>query len=330
MATPKKTSTGKWHIEFMVAGTRESGTFDTKSEATIWAARRSTELRVLGSSKAGSIKTLADAFKKYSEEVSPGKKGERWERIRLSAFQTETHYPLNAQKKINAINSSDIAAWRNARLLVVKKSSVARDMTLLNSVFEIARKEWLWIDKNPCVDVQKPPKGQHRERVISGQEVRGILRALGYRPRVNSINCSVAHCFLLALQTGMRAGELCALTWSDITPTSARVRKSKLGPGRMVPLTPTAFKTIERMREFDEESVFSVSSQTRDALFRRAKTRAKLRGFTFHDSRHTAATRLAQKLHVLDLCKVFGWTSTSRALTYYNPSTSDLAQRMAR
>lgn len=314
----------------MVAGTRESGTFDAKSEATIWAARRSTELRVLGSAKVGSIKTLADAFKKYSEEVSPGKKGERWERIRLSAFLTETHQPLNTQKKINAINSADIAAWRNARFLVVKKSSVARDMTLLNSVFEIARKEWLWIDKNPCVDVQKPPKGQHRERVISGQEVRGILRALGYQSRVNSVSGSVARCFLLALQTGMRAGELCALSWSDVSAAGAKLHTSKTGVGRTVPLTPTALKTIERMRGFDAESVFGIAPQTLDALFRKARLRAGLDGFTFHDSRHTAATRLAQKLHVLDLCKVFGWSSTSRALTYYNPSASQLAQRMAR
>lgn len=330
MATPKKTSTGRWHIEFMAAGARESGTFDTKSEATIWAARRSTELRLLGRGKGGSIKTLADAFDRYTKEVSAIKKGERWERIRLAAFQTPLHYPLNANKKLNAINSGDIAAWRDSRLLKVSKASVAREMTLLSSVFEVARREWLWVDKNPCTDVRKPPKPQHRERIISGQEIRGILRALGYKSRVTSISGSVAHCFLLALQTGMRAGELCSLNWSDISPAGARLHTSKTGVGRVVPLTPAAQKTIERMRGFDIESVFGIAPQTLDALFRKARLRAELEGFTFHDARHTAATRLAQKLHVLDLCKVFGWASTSRALTYYNPSSTDLAQRMGR
>lgn len=157
-----------------------------------------------------------------------------------------------------------------------------------------------------------------------------MLRALGYQPLVTSISCSIAHCFLLALQTGMQAGELCNLNWPDVTPVGAKLHTSKTGVGRIVPLTPTAFKTIERMRGFDGESIFSVTPQTLDALFRRARARASLDGFTFHDSRHTAATRLAQKLHVLDLCKVFGWSSSSRALTYYNPTSSDLAQRMAR
>jgi hypothetical protein len=38
---------------------------------------------------------------------------------------------------------------------------------------------------------------------------------------------------------------------------------------------------------------------------------------------------LAQRLHVLDLCRVFGWKSTTRSLTYYNASASDIAKRMA-
>ena len=42
---------GKWHPEIMAAGTRESCTFDTKSEATIWAARSFAELRLLGRGK---------------------------------------------------------------------------------------------------------------------------------------------------------------------------------------------------------------------------------------------------------------------------------------
>ena len=45
-------------------------------------------------------------------------------------------------------------------------------------------------------------------------------------------------------------------------------------------------------------------------------------------NRVEAGRRLAQRLHVLDLCKMFGWTSTSRALVYYNPKAVDIAQRI--
>lgn len=46
------------------------------------------------------------------------------------------------------------------------------------------------------------------------------------------------------------------------------------------------------------------------------------------DTRHTAATRLAGKLDVLTLCKVFGWTSPNMALVYYNPAPGEIARRM--
>lgn len=51
-----------------------------------------------------------------------------------------------------------------------------------------------------------------------------------------------------------------------------------------------------------------------DVVFRRYRDKAKLSGFTCRDSRHTAATRIAQKLHGLDLCKMFGWTELKRAM----------------
>jgi integrase len=82
------------------------------------------------------------------------------------------------------------------------------------------------------------------------------------------------------------------------------------------------------MRGFHDVLVFGVEAASLDTLFRRHRAKAELDGFTFHDTRHTAATRMAQVLHVLDLCKAFGWTDTKRALTYYNPTGSDIAARL--
>lgn len=82
------------------------------------------------------------------------------------------------------------------------------------------------------------------------------------------------------------------------------------------------------MGGFDPVLVFGVKVNTLDTLFRRARDRAGLSGFVFHDTRHTAATWLAQKIHILDLCRAFGWSNTTRALTYYNPKASDIAKRI--
>lgn len=154
-----------------------------------------------------------------------------------------------------------------------------------------------------------------------------MLRALGWSrgKSARSVSQAVANAFLLALQTGARAGEICGIRWVDVQAGFFAV-DGKTGR-RDVPAVPATMRTIELMRGFDDELVFGLRPQSLDAMFRKYRQRAGLEGFTFHDSRHTAATRLAQRLHVLDLCKMFGWTNTTRALVYYNPKATEIAQR---
>ena len=132
---------------------------------------------------------------------------------------------------------------------------------------------------------------------------------------------------MLALLTGMRAGEICKLQWRHVFDDYCALPVTKTRP-RQVALTRNARRVIESMRGWDDGLVFGMAAQTLDATFRRARDAAGLAGFTFHDSRHTAATRLARKIDVLDLCKMFGWASTTQALTYYNPTASEIARRL--
>lgn len=84
------------------------------------------------------------------------------------------------------------------------------------------------------------------------------------------------------------------------------------------------------MRGWDDELVFGLKPSTLDAMFRKYRERAGLSGFTFHDSRHTAATMLSRHLDVLDLCKMFGWSNPKQALVYYNPTAAQIAARIDR
>lgn len=326
MATPKKTAQGTWRVQIEVKGVRDSATMPTRREALDWASRRALEIRSEKTGMAGTTKTLKDAFRKYAEEVSPAKKGERWELIRLVAFEKQG---LPMTRPIAQITKKDMQDWRDRRLAINARGSVLRDMTLMSGVFDYAVKEWGWIDVSPMAGVRRPQEPDHREVLITGPQVRRMLRALGHGGSVRSVSQAVAVCFLLALSTGMRAGELCAVRWDDVRPDYLALHDSKIGEGRPVPLSPVGKRLVERMRGWDADSLFGLKSQTLDALFRRARERAGLSGFTFNDARHTAATRLAQVLHVLDLCKVFGWRDVKRAMTYYNPSPKDLARRLA-
>nr|MBL8456563.1 tyrosine-type recombinase/integrase [Zoogloeaceae bacterium] len=331
MPSIHKTTTG-YRAQIYVAGVRESKSFRTQREAIAWAARRESDIREEGKKTPGERCTLADLLRRYSLEVSPTKRGRKWEQLRLERFATDVHLPTGAP--VADLTPEHIAAWRDVRKTQVGAGTVIRELGLLSAVLEHARREWRLLSANPCSDVRKPRAPDHRDVVISWRQIRAMCRAMGYRSsgRITETRQAVAVCFLVALRSGMRAGELSGLTWPRVfadycaTPHKTGNTAESL---RLVPLEPRARALIERMRGWDEFLVFGLRPASLDALFRKYRDRAVLTGFTFHDARHTAATLLSRRVDVLTLCKIFGWSSTTQALTYFNPTASSIATRLA-
>lgn len=321
-----------YRAQVCVNKTRDTKTFRSIREAKAWAAARETELRSIQASSPGELHTLADAMRKYAKEVSPTKQGARWEELRLAAMIRLADLPVNS--KLAALTPDHIGQWRNLRLTQVGPGTVLREIGLLSAVLETARREWRWITVNPIADVRKPRMPDHREVLITRPQIKAMLRTMGYSParpiRTVAQACSVA--FLIALRTGMRAGELCKMKWSDVFDGYCKVRAKDVGAGktgkRDVPLTTKTHRLITKIRGYDPVYVVGISSQSLDANFRKYRNRAGLEGFTFHDSRHTAATWTAQRIHVLDLCKMFGWSNPARAMVYYSPKAADIAKRL--
>lgn len=270
--------------------------------------------------------TFKHVLEKYRDEVTPTKRGKRWEYIRIEAYLNGL---FDVDKSIAEVTSDLLGQWRDKRLLTKAASTVLRDFSLLSAIFEHARREWKYIDINPVRDVRKPREPDHRSIVITRPQIKAILQALEYKQlsNIRTVSQAVAVCFLMALRTGMRAGELCNLTWENLYDNYCRLPVTKTVP-RDVPLSKKAIKLANKMRGFDKSHVFGLKPQTLDAMFRRAKKRAGINGVHFHDARHTAATWMCGKVDVLTLCKIFGWKNTSQALTYYNPKASDIAKRL--
>ncbi len=316
-----------FRVQICVLNVRDSKVFRTKREASAWASIRESEIRSEKSKPTGELFTLLDALRKYGKEVSPHKKGVVKERIRLQAFEDL----LPCHLMMSEVTPAVLAQWRDKRLQVVKPGSVLRDFSLLSNVFEVARREWGWIKENPISDVRRPSSPPHRDRTITWSEIRLMLKAMHYtRKPVRSVSHAVACSFLLALRTGMRAGELCSLPWEKVYPDYATV-SGKTGI-RNVSLTHQANRIIKQFYGWDETLVAGIKPQTLDAMFRKYRkyrNKVGLSGFTFHDTRHTAATRIAQKIQVLDLCKLFGWKNPKQALVYFNPTASDISKRLS-
>jgi integrase len=104
---------------------------------------------------------------------------------------------------------------------------------------------------------------------------------------------------LLSLNTGVRRGELLALTWSAIDfkqkLLTVEGATAKSGNTRHIPLNDEAVKVLKHWREQspEQDRVFLVETS-----FKRAwaplLTRANIKDFRWHDMRHHFASRLAQ------------------------------------
>src|SRR5438132_8226986 len=135
-------------------------------------------------------------------------------------------------------------------------------------------------------DVERPAKGRARERLPSQDEIDRICLALGYERGKVPANKSqrVAIAWLLAIETGMRAGELCALkkdgeSYVDLERRVAVLDTTKNGDGRKIPLSRAAVDLFKLLGD----NVLDLSPSSVDALFRKAKGRAEIKGLHFHD-----------------------------------------------
>lgn len=331
MASFRKRS-GGWRAEVAKRGIRDSATFPTKAEAQAWATQREAEiLSGVAGHSAGVNSSLSDALMRYKREVSPTKAGQRWEEVRLEKLNNELPF---AGERIGDVTVDQIAEWRDAQLKVLKAPSVRREMTLLSSVFEIAKREWRWCKANPVREVKRPGNGRPRDRRISADEERRLIDRFGYveGQYPATLLQELAYAFLIALETAMRQGEILSLTKpaTFLRQRFVRLDVTKNGDSRDVPLSRRAVELLEVLVKGagDGGELFKLRSATADAMFRRVRDELGIVDLRFHDTRHEATTRLARKLDVLDLARMTGHRDPRSLMVYYNATATEVAGRL--
>lgn len=329
MATFEKRS-GHWRVVVRRNGDRRSATFTTKAAAVAWAAEQEADIATV---KRGGLprKTFRQALEKYRDEVSPTKRGGRWEQIRIDAFLGSGDRPA-VMADLLPLQLADVSApllaeWRDARLASVGASTVRREFNLLSPIFTAAVREWRWLRENPLKDVRRPPPGRARTRRIEPDEQPRILLALHYddaRP-VTEKRQQVAVAWLLAIETAMRQGEVLGLTWSNIRGRVAHLPQTKNGDARDVPLSRRALALLDKLKGIDAARCFTVSSKSCDVLYRKARDAAGVEGLTFHDSRREGTSRLSKKVDVLTLARITGHKNLNELMTYYQTDMETVA-----
>lgn len=318
----------KWKAEVVRLGVRTSKTFISKRRAELWAAEMEAQILSGTRKAADASETLYATLARYAAEKSTGKRGERWEQIRIKKFQRDIPF---VGHKVGDITPDQIGKWRDSRLAEgLKPDSVRRELGLLSAVFEVARREWRLARTNPCADVARPDAAKARSRRISDAEVAALCDAMGYTggpPKTKGAQAAVA--FLLAIETAMRAGEIVTLTRDqvDFDRRVAHLLRTKNGDDRDVPLSTRA---VELLRALPGEGrLFTLAAGSLDVFFRNAKKKVGIADLHFHDSRREATSRLAGRFSPMDLAKITGHRDLNLLLrVYYKPDVDVLVAKL--
>lgn len=294
----------KWRAEIERNGVRSSKVHDTKREAQAWALEQEATAK---RARAGGDKSFGDAVAKYIEAVSSTKDGKAWEVRRLHAMRD--YFGANAG--LLTIDTPQVAAWRDARALTVSASTIVREANLLRNLFNIARKEWRWMDHEPFMGVRLPKENAPRHQVWAWPLIKRVLRA----PRVGK-TAEMQAAFHIALRTGMRLAEVLQAPENFDAKRQVVTIKTKTEALARIPIGRIAAKLLQR-------APFEVGANEGSTLFSKLCRELLIDGLTFHDSRGTALTHLSRKVDVLTLAKISRHKNLSLLSNVYYRETAD-------
>lgn len=343
MATITKRKNGRWQARMRRYGLPAlSRTFDRKKDAETWALQEESDFNrgAWHDRRSADNVTLFQLLDDYLTAVVPTKRSADAEVLRVRTMQRD---PMN-RYRLSAITPAVLADWRDGRLAGgAQGSTVNRELNFLSAVFNWARKERMFQIENPVSAIRRPTSGPARERRLEQGEEKRLMAALESRSapttgakrsgnyQVGARNRWLKPLVQLALETGMRRGELLGLRWEnvDLKAQTAFLEITKNGDSRTVPLSSRAVSILRAAGKSHKGAVFPTTPEAVKKAWKRACSQAKIADLHFHDLRHEAASRLAEKLpNLIELGAVTGHRDLRSLKRYYHPRTADLVRKL--
>ncbi|MEQ8690139.1 MAG: site-specific integrase [Pseudomonadales bacterium] len=341
MATITRTPSKTWKAVVRKHGWPTTiKTFRTRRDAADWSRRTEDEMvRGVYIDRAGAEKLLfGKALDRYLAEVSSTK--------RQSTANSESQKAKALRKffgpySLAAITPDLVASYRDERLEANKSNDTVRlELALLSHLFTVAIKEWrLGLMYNPVTNIRKPAPGRGRNRRLSAEEEKALLKACD-----GHSNPMFGWIVRIALHTGMRAGEIRTLTRRQVNLEARTVHltETKNGTSRTVPLTRQATAVFRLalnnpVRPADTDLIF-FGEPGRDKVRRpyefrptwhRTVRSVGIHGLRFHDLRHEAVSRLVEGgLGDQEVAAISGHKSMQMLRRYTHLRAEDLVSRL--
>lgn len=218
------------------------------------------------------------------------------------------------QITLKDLNPLQIQKYINEKSKTLASATVRKQFNILNSSLEKALANDM-ISKNPCRHIELPVLEQKEIKAFTQEEEQSFLE--------HSKGDRLYILFVLALDTGLRLGELLALTWDDIDFDNSEIKVNKnlifvkdfkgKSPNkntlvvqdtpktkssiRKVPVTVRAMELLQKYKS-DRNLIFCtrtgnfISPRNVERSFVRIAEKAGISKCNFHSTRHTYATRL--------------------------------------
>lgn len=312
-----------WHMDVGCNGRRirkSTDTADRKLAETIHAKTlaQAVEGKWLDKPK-NSKKTFQEMMEKYMAEHSvPNKASSGRDQTSLKHL-----LPCFGKMPLTDIKPNLISQYKVKR----KKDgaspcSVNRELALMKHAFNLAIREWEWVNENPVIRVRKEKEPPPRDRWLRYEEEEILLQASPQWLR---------ELIIFAVETGCRLSENLSLTWNDIDlqKRTAVIFGSKTGERRTVPLSKRAYwllKAKADVRQINSLLVFrDIDRYSVTKAFKKMTKKLSLENLRFHDLRHTFATRLAQSgVDEYLIQKLLGHKTPSMTQRYAHHSVESL------
>jgi integrase len=330
MATIRKRY-GRYHVQVRKNGyPAVTQTFSSITSAKKWikAAESDMERRLF---KPVSDVTVGEILSRYERTILPKHRG-------ASLHESYRIKRLNAafgHQPVSDLKASDIAHYRDKRLEAVTLATVRRELVILRSVLNIAMKDWdINIPENPVsrIRLAKADKARTR-RLEAGEEQRLLLSA----------NDQLKRIITLALETGLRRGEILSIKKSHINHSKSvlLIPSTKADVPRTAPLSSAALASLtgqmrtsqrhsEGVFELHESPIFGYTPRGLSGEFLKLCRRTEIDDLRFHDLRHEATSRLFEKgLNPVEVATITGHKDTKMLMRYTHLRAEDLVGRLS-
>lgn len=310
----------------------ESATFDRLADAKTWGKKIESDMKAGRHFGQSSRHTFNDLAHEYKDHAIDPARLDYWRGVfgpdLLSAVT-----PARIAKERDKLLAGETARFAtpatgdpevDAKRAKAKRTgaTVNRYLAALSSCLSYAVKTLQWLEKNPAMQIAKPPENKSRVRFLSDDERARLLDAC--RPHKDLFLAVV-----LSLSTGARQGEIMSLRYGqiDFKRRIITLHETKNGERRALPLVGDAFTLLEeraKVRNLTDDRIFPPTDRAKKAehLDLRAPWEAALKtagieNFHWHDLRHTAASYLAMSgVSLVEIAKVLGHRTLQMVARY--------------